>query len=300
MAECFCRIGDIELCYETFGSPGDPALLLIMGLGTQMLGWDEEFCEDLAGRGFHVVRYDNRDIGRSTILDTYPAPTFGQLLRRDRHAASYTLAEMAADGVGLLDHLDIERAHLVGASMGGMIAQTIAARRPDRVLSLTSIMSSTGSRISGQPALRTYRKFLRPVSRDRQRYIDQSADLFRWIGSPGFDRDEATFRDLLGRMYDRGHHPSASSRQLAAILASGNRTPELRGITAPTLVIHGTNDRLIAPSGGRATARAIPGARLLMIEGMGHDLPRGVWSQMLDAIVENAARAVMPAARQAA
>jgi pimeloyl-ACP methyl ester carboxylesterase len=300
MAESFCRIGDIELCYETFGNPADPALLLIMGLGTQMLGWDEEFCEDLAGRGFHVVRYDNRDIGRSTILDTYPAPTLGQLLRRDRQAAAYTLAEMAADGVGLLDHLGIERAHLVGASMGGMIAQTIAARRPDRVLSLTSIMSSTGSRISGQPALRTYRRFLRPVSRDRQRYIDQAADLFHWIGSPGFDRDEATFRDLLGRMYDRGHHPSATSRQLAAILASGNRTPELRGITAPTLVIHGTNDRLIAPSGGRATARAVPGARLLMIEGMGHDLPRGAWPQMLDAIVENAARAAAPTIRRAA
>jgi pimeloyl-ACP methyl ester carboxylesterase len=184
--------------------------------------------------------------------------------------------------------------------MGGMIAQTIAGRRPDRVLSLTSIMSSTGSRISGQPALRTYRKFLRPVSRDRQRYIDQATDLFHWIGSPGFDRDEATLRDLLGRMYDRGHHPSAASRQLAAILASGNRTPELRSITAPTLVIHGTKDRLIAPSGGRATARAIPGARLLMIEGMGHDLPRGAWPQMLDAIVENAGRAVVPAARQAA
>jgi pimeloyl-ACP methyl ester carboxylesterase len=300
MAESFCRIGDIELCYETFGNPGDPALLLIMGLGTQMLGWDEEFCEDLAGRGFHVVRYDNRDIGRSTILDTYPAPTLGQLLRRDRHAAAYTLTEMAADGVGLLDHLGLERAHLVGASMGGMIAQTIAGRRPDRVLSLTSIMSSTGSRISGQPALRTYRKFLRPVSRDRQRYIDQATDLFHWIGSPGFDRDEATLRDLLGRMYDRGHHPSAASRQLAAILASGNRTPELRGITAPTLVIHGTKDRLIAPSGGRATARAIPGARLLMIEGMGHDLPRGAWPQMLDAIVENAGRERVQTARQAA
>jgi pimeloyl-ACP methyl ester carboxylesterase len=300
MAECFCRIGDIELCYETFGDPADPALLLIMGLGTQMLGWDEEFCEDLAGRGFHVIRYDNRDIGRSTILDTYPAPTLGQLLRRDRRAAAYTLAEMAADGVGLLDHLGIERAHLVGASMGGMIAQTIAARRPDRVLSLTSIMSSTGSRITGQPALRTYRRFLRPVSRDRQRYIDQGAELFHWIGSPGFDRDEAPLRDLLGRMYDRGHHPSAPSRQLAAILASGNRTPELRGITAPTLVIHGTKDRLIAPSGGRATARSIPGARLLMIEGMGHDLPRGAWPQILDAIIENAARAVAPAARRAA
>jgi pimeloyl-ACP methyl ester carboxylesterase len=300
MVECFCRVGDIELCYETFGDAAEPTLLLIMGLGTQMLGWDEEFCEALAGRGFHVVRYDNRDIGRSTILDTYPAPTMGQILRRDRRSAAYTLVEMAADGVGLLDHLGIERAHLVGASMGGMIAQTIAARRPERVLSLTSIMSSTGSRISGQPALRTYRKFLRPVSRDRQRYIDQAAELFQWIGSSGFDHDEAALRDLLGRMYDRGHHPSATSRQLAAILASGNRTAELRRITAPTLVIHGTNDRLIAPSGGRATARAIPGARLVLIEGMGHDLPRGAWPQMLDAIVENAARAVAPAARRAA
>ena len=300
MAESFCRVGDIELCYETFGDPADPALLLIMGLGTQMLGWDDEFCEALAGRGFHVIRYDNRDIGRSTILDTYPAPTLGQLLRRDKRAVAYTIADLAADGVGLLDHLGIERAHLVGASMGGMIAQTIAARRPERVLSLASIMSSTGSRITGQPALRTYRRFLRPVSSDRQRYIDQATDLFHWIGSPGFDRDEAALRDLLGRMYDRGHHPSATSRQLAAILASGNRTADLRRITAPTVVIHGTDDRLIAPSGGRATARAIPGARLLMIEGMGHDLPRGAWPQILDAIAENAARAAAPAAHQAA
>jgi pimeloyl-ACP methyl ester carboxylesterase len=300
MAESFCRVGDIELCYETFGDPAGPALLLIMGLGTQMLGWDEEFCTELAGRGFHVVRYDNRDIGRSTILDTYPAPTLGQLVRRDLRAASYTLAEMAADGVGLLDHLGIERAHLVGASMGGMIAQTIAARRPERVLSLVSIMSSTGSRISGQPALRTYRRFLRPLSNERDRYIEQAADLFHWIGSPGFDRDERALRDLLGRMHDRGHHPSATSRQLAAILASGNRSSELRRITAPTLVIHGTKDRLVAPSGGRATARAIPGARLLMIEGMGHDLPRGAWPQILDAIVETTARAVAPATRQAA
>jgi pimeloyl-ACP methyl ester carboxylesterase len=300
MAESFCRVGDIELCYETFGDPADPALLLIMGLGTQMLGWDEEFCRELAHRGFHVVRYDNRDIGRSTILDSYPAPTLGQLLRRDRRAAGYTLAEMAADGVGLLDHLGIERAHLVGASMGGMIAQTIAARRPERVLSLVSIMSSTGSRLSGQPALRTYRKFLRPVPSDREGYVEQAADLFHWIGSPGFDHDEAAMRDLLGRMYDRGHHPSASGRQLAAILASGNRTAELRRITAPTLVIHGTNDRLVAPSGGRATARAIPGARLLTIEGMGHDLPRGAWPQILDAIVETTARATPASQREAA
>jgi pimeloyl-ACP methyl ester carboxylesterase len=295
MAESFCRIGDIDLCYETFGDPADPAVLLIMGLGTQMLGWQEEFCEQLAARGFFVVRYDNRDIGRSTVLGEAPIPTIGQILRRDKRAASYTLAEMAADGVGLLDHLGIERAHLVGASMGGMIAQTIAARRPERVLSLCSIMSSTGSRWRGQPALRTYSKFLKPMSGDRQGYIDQAADLFAWIGSPGFDRDEPALRDFLGRMYDRGHDPGSSARQLAAILASGDRTTELRHITAPTVVIHGTNDKLVAPSGGRATARAIPGARLVTMKGMGHDLPRGAWPQILDAIVENAARAAAPA-----
>ena len=295
MAESFCRVGDIELCYEAFGDPADPAMLLIMGLGTQMLGWQEEFCEQLAARGFFVVRYDNRDIGRSTILGEAPVPTLGQIIRRDKRAASYTLAEMAADGVGLLDHLGIERAHVVGASMGGMIAQTIAARRPERVLSLVSIMANTGSRWSGQPALRTYPKFLRPLSSDRQTYIDQAADLFAWIGSPGFDRDEPALRDLLGRMYDRGHDPGSTARQLSAILASGDRTAELRHITAPTVVIHGTADKLVAPSGGRATARAIPGARLVMIKGMGHDLPRGAWPQMLDAIVENATRTAAPA-----
>ena len=291
MTESFCRIGDVDLCYETFGDPADPTMLLIMGLGTQMLGWHEDFCTDLAGRGFHVIRYDNRDIGRSTILSGASVPTLGQIVRRDKRAASYTLAEMAADGVGLLDHLAIERAHLVGVSMGGMIAQTIAARRPERVLSLTSIMSSTGSRWRGQPALRTYRKFLRPVAADRATYIAETAALFDIIGSPGFERDDASLHDLLGAMYDRGHDPASVSRQLAAIVASGNRTEELHRITAPTLVIHGTADRLVAPSGGRATARAIPGARLLMIKGMGHDLPRGAWPQLIDAIVENAGRA---------
>jgi pimeloyl-ACP methyl ester carboxylesterase len=300
MAESFCRVGgDIEICFETFGDPADPALLLVMGLGTQMLGWHEDFCNDLAGRGLHVIRYDNRDIGRSTILTDAPVPTLGQILRRDRRAASYTLAEMAADGVGLLDHLGIERAHLVGVSMGGMIAQTIAARRPERVLSLTSIMSSTGSRWRGQPALKTYRQFLRPVSTDRATYIAQTAALFDIIGSPGFEREDDALRELLGAMYDRGHDPGSVTRQLAAILASGNRTAELRRITAPTLVIHGTADKLVAPSGGRATARAIPGARLLMIEGMGHDLPRGAWPQLIGAIVENTGRAATPSAAPA-
>ena len=295
MAESFCRVGDIELCYETFGDPADPPMLLIMGLGTQMLGWHEEFCEQLAKRGFHVVRYDNRDIGRSTILGEAPVPTLGQIIRRDKGAASYTLADMAADGVGLLDHLGIERAHVVGASMGGMIAQTIAARRPERVLTLVSIMSSTGSRWRGQPALRTYSKFLRPMPGDREGYIEQAAGLFAWIGSPGFDRDEPALRELLGRMYDRGHDVGSSTRQLAAIVASGDRTAELRRITAPTVVIHGTADKLVARSGGRATARAIPGARLVMIEGMGHDLPRGAWPQILDAIEACARRAGQPA-----
>ncbi|MGZ6621985.1 MAG: alpha/beta fold hydrolase [Solirubrobacteraceae bacterium] len=302
MAESFCRVGDIEICFETFGDPADPALLLVMGLGTQMLGWHEDFCADLAGRGFHVIRYDNRDIGRSTILSSAPVPSLGQIVRRDKRAASYSLAEMAADGVGLLDHLEIERAHVVGVSMGGMIAQTIAARRPERVLSLTSIMSSTGSRWCGQPALKTYRQFLRPVSTDRATYIAQTAALFDIIGSPGFERDDDDLRTLLGRMYDRGHDAGSVTRQLAAILASGDRTSELHRITAPTLVIHGTADKLVAPSGGRATARAIPGARLLMIEGMGHDLPRGAWPQLIDAIVENTTHAAPAPAgdRQAA
>ena len=298
MTESFCRIGDVELCYETFGDPADPTMLLIMGLGTQMLGWDTAFCEQLAARGFHVIRYDNRDIGHSTILDDFPAPTLGQIVRRDKGVVAYTLADMAADGVGLLDHLGIERAHLVGASMGGMIAQVIAARRPERVLSLVSIMSNTGSRLSGQPALSTYRLFLRPISRERDAYVRQAAELFEHIGSRGFDKDEDAFLEMLGAMHDRGHSPGSSSRQLAAILTAGNRTAELRHITAPTLVIHGTADRLIRPSGGRATARAIPGAHLLTIEGMGHDLPRAAWPRILDAIEVNARRA--EPARQAA
>jgi pimeloyl-ACP methyl ester carboxylesterase len=294
MPESYCTVGEIELCYETFGDAGDPAMLLVMGLGTQMLGWHEELCAELAGRGFFVIRFDNRDIGRSTLLDTVRPPTLRQLVLRDKSAASYTLAEMANDAVGLLDHLGIERAHVVGASMGGMIAQTIAARHPGRVLSLVSIMSNTGSRFNGQPALRTYSAFLRPVPRDREAYVEQTIELFRRIGSPGFERDEDDLRRMLGRAFDRGHDPASSGRQLAAIFASGDRTDELRRITAPTLVIHGTADRLVAVSGGKATAKAIPGARLLLVEGMGHDLPRGAWPQILDAIVENAGRSRQP------
>jgi pimeloyl-ACP methyl ester carboxylesterase len=290
MAEELARIGDIDICYETFGGADDPALLLVMGLGTQMIAWPEEFCRRLAGRGFFVIRYDNRDVGRSTHLRRRP-PTIRQLLLRDKRAAAYSLADMAADGIGLLDRLGIERAHVAGASMGGMIAQTMAARHPHRVLSLASLMSNTGHRWKGTPGLSVYPIFLRRPAVDREGAVESFVSVFRQIGSPGFPFDEAKTRQAAGLSYDRGYNPAGAGRQLAAIIAAGDRTEELRGITAPTLVIHGTEDRMVRPSGGRATAAAIPGAQLLLIDGMGHDLPVGAWDRMIDAIVANARRA---------
>jgi pimeloyl-ACP methyl ester carboxylesterase len=291
MPEEIARIGDVELCYETFGDRGDPALLLVMGLATQMLGWRAAFCEELARRGFHVIRFDNRDVGRSTKFSSHRPPTVAQLLRRDASAAAYTLADMADDGVGLLDCLGIGRAHVVGASMGGMIAQTIAFRHPDRALSLASIMSNTGARWSGQPSLSMYSVLLKRAPRDRDGFIEHHMRVFARIGSPGFPRDEDDLREMAGASFDRGHDPAAAGRQLAAILASGDRTEQLASIRVPTVVIHGTEDKLVAPSGGRATAKAIPGARLVTIEGMGHDLPRGAWPRIVDAIADNATRA---------
>jgi pimeloyl-ACP methyl ester carboxylesterase len=295
MSEAFCTVnGDVELCYETFGDPSDPAVVLVMGLATQMVGWHEDFCEAFAERGYHVIRFDNRDIGRSQKM-TGPVPTIRQLVLRDKRAARYTLEDMALDGFALLDHLGIERAHVVGVSMGGMIAQTMAARHPERVLSLVSWMSNTGARWSGQPWPTLYPAMLRKPPRDRGGYIQHGIDLFHKIGSPGFPRDDEQLREIAARSYDRGLNPAGSTRQLAAIIASGDRTPLLRTITVPTVVIHGTKDRLVPVSGGRATAKAIPGARLVLIVGMGHDLPRGAWTRMLDAIEENAARAGEPA-----
>jgi pimeloyl-ACP methyl ester carboxylesterase len=294
MAEQFCTVNDVELCFETFGDPADPAMLLVMGLATQMVGWPDEFCEQLVARGFHVIRFDNRDVGRSQKM-TLPVPTLRQLLLRDKRAARYTLEHLSDDGFGLLDHLGIERAHLVGVSMGGMIVQTMAGRRPERVLSLASIMSNTGARWSGQPSPRMYPVLLRKPPGEREAYVRHAVELFRTIGSPDFP-DNDDLRVIAERSYDRGLNPAGSLRQLAAIIASGDRTPLLRTITAPTVVIHGTKDKLVPPSGGRATARAIPGARLVKIDGMGHDLPRAAWPRMLDAIVDNAARAGEPAA----
>src|SRR4051794_13083998 len=291
MAEQMASVNGIELCYETFGERDRPALLLIMGLGGQMIWWDDEFCAALADRGFHVVRYDNRDIGRSTIFRDAPVPKPWDLLRANKRAASYSLEDMADDGIALLDHLCIGKAHIVGASMGGMIAQTMAIRHPDRVLSLTSIMSTTGDRGVGKARWRLYPALLRPSPSDRAKYIDTFAKTFKAIGSPGFPFDENRARDLAGRSFDRSFNPAGSARQLAAIVSAPDRTPMLRDVRVPTVVIHGSDDKLVAPSGGRATAEAIPGARLVMIPGMGHDMPPEVWPRMLDAIEQTATEA---------
>jgi pimeloyl-ACP methyl ester carboxylesterase len=288
VSEQQCDVGrGISLCYETFGDAGDPPVLLIMGLGTQMIAWHEDFCRELAGHGFHVVRFDNRDVGHSTHLRGAP-PTRTQLLTRSRRAARYSLADMAEDAAGLLRELGLEPAHVVGASMGGMIAQVLAARHRGSVRSLTSIMSNTGSLLSGQPSLRVYSTFLRQAPPEREAYIRHMTAVFELIGSPAPRQDLDQVRELIAQSYDRDHDPAGPGRQLAAIIASGNRTPELRRIVAPTLVIHGASDRLVGPSGGRATARAIRGARLMMVEGMGHDLPHDLWSTIIDAIAGHA------------
>jgi pimeloyl-ACP methyl ester carboxylesterase len=300
MPEEFCDVGrGVTLCYEGFGDPDDTPILLIMGLATQMIAWHEDFCAELADRGFYVVRFDNRDIGRSTHFGFRP-PSLRQMLRRRLNPEQYTLSDMAEDTAELMRKLEIAPAHVVGASMGGMIAQMLAAEHPEVVRSLTSIMSTTGSRWHGQPALSVYPYLLRPPPRDRDGYIERSAEVFGLVGSTGFPRDEQYIRDRAGRSYDRGFDVRAGGRQLGAIVASGDRTRKLAAIKAPTLVIHGTVDKMVRPSGGRATAKAIPDARLLMIEGMGHDLPRGVWPQIIDAVAEHARAADGSRARTAA
>ena len=288
MAEQLCDIGGaITLCYETFGSESDPPMLLIMGLGGQMILWPDDFCGQLADRGFYVVRFDNRDIGRSTRIHGKP-PSAGQLLRRKISPVLYDLGDMADDAAGLLSKLGLAPAHVVGVSMGGMIAQSLAARRPDTVRSLVSIMSMTGSRWAGQPALKIYPYLLGAAPTEREAYIEHMSRMFAKIGSTGLPQDSALIRDTMARSYDRGHDPAGPGRQLGAIVASGDRTAECRTITAPTLVIHGSKDPMVSPSGGRATAKAIPGARLMTVEGMGHDLPEAAWPKIIPAIADHA------------
>jgi pimeloyl-ACP methyl ester carboxylesterase len=289
--ERFVDAGEgIRLCWQAFGDPADPPLLLIAGLGQQLVSWPDGFCEALAAHRLHVVRFDNRDVGRSTRANV-PPPTTPRLLAGRFRPGQYVLADLARDAAGLLTALELAPAHVVGASMGGMIGQMLAAQHPRSVRSLVSIMSTTGARRTGRPAASTMRRMLARPTADRDAAIERTVAMFRHIGSAGFPFDAAAVRALAGVSYDRGHDPAGTGRQLAGIIRSGDRTAELRRITAPTLVVHGDRDRMVHPSGARATAAAIPGARLETIAGMGHDLPAGVWPRLVELIADHAARA---------
>jgi pimeloyl-ACP methyl ester carboxylesterase len=291
MGEMTARTNGIEIAYEEFGDQRDPTILLIMGLGVQMLGWDAEFCALLAARGFRVVRFDNRDAGRSTRVEGGPRPDVIAVLAGNVGSVSYTLSDMADDCLGLLDHLEVPAAHLVGASLGGMIGQVLAIERPERAHSLASMMSTTGNPAVGQPHPEALPALMTRPPADRDGYAEFAVSAWRVIGSPGFDPDEDALRARARASYDRGVNPDGTARQLVAIIASGDRTEALAALEIPTVVIHGTEDVLIDVSGGRATAAAIPGAELTLIEGMGHDLPRALWPRFADLIVANAERA---------
>lgn len=285
----------VELEYESFGAPGDRPLLLVMGLGAQMILWDEAFCALLAGRGFYVIRYDNRDVGLSTKLDAAGVPNlleaFASAAQGQAIDAPYTLSDMAADAAGLLDALGLETAHVVGASMGGMIVQTLAIEHPQRLRSMTSIMSTTGNPALPPPDASAIGALTTPAPAERAAAIEHQVRLWRVIGSPGFPFDETRVRARATRSFDRGVSPDGRVRQLVAILASGNRKLALGGVRTPSLVIHGAADPLVPLAGGRDTAEAIPGAELLVLEGMGHDLPEPLWPTVADAIAKHAERA---------
>lgn len=282
----------IRIEYETFGDSSASPLLLIMGLGAQMILWDEQFCEQLAAKGHYVIRFDNRDIGLSTKFNEAGIPNvmeaMSAIMSGEAISSPYSLNDMADDSVGLLDTLNIDKAHICGASMGGMIAQTVAIRHPDRVLSLTSIMSSTGDRSLPQGTPDAMAVLLTPAPQEREASIEHSLKVWRTIAGPGFPLDEERIRNRATLSYDRCFNPAGVARQLIAVMAHGDRTPALDSVTAPTLVIHGADDPLVPVECGKATAEAIPGADILIIDGMGHDLPPGAWPQIVDAITANA------------
>jgi pimeloyl-ACP methyl ester carboxylesterase len=284
------QTNNITLEYEIIGPENGPPLLLIMGLGMQMIAWPEGFCAKLVEVGFRVIRFDNRDVGLSTKLDHLGSPNipleFIKFMMRLPLKSPYLIDDMARDAAGLLDQLGIERAHVAGASLGGMIAQNLAANFPGKVLSLTSIMSTTGRRSLPGPTSKARRALLTPPAKrgDISGAIARMKNIFRIIGSPGFIESEAGLDDLCGRHVLRSYHPPGSARQLVAIAASGDRTGTVRRIVAPTLVIHGKDDPLVPVAAGIDTAREIRHAKLCVIEGMGHDLPTGLHQRLVDEI----------------
>jgi len=285
----------IQIAWDERGPKDGPALLLIMGLGVSLVFWDDGFCDLLAAKGFRVIRLDNRDVGQSTKLDEHGVPNvhqaFAALMMRQPISAPYLLSDMARDSIGLLDELGIQRAHVVGASMGGMIAQTMAIEHPDRVASLTSIMSSTGDPTLPMGTPQAMAMLLTPPPSDREGYLMRASEVWRVIGSPGFPFDEKRVLERAAEHFDRGYHPSGVARQLVGVLASGDRTAKLREIETPTLVIHGAGDPLVPAAAGKATAAAIPGAELMLVEGMGHDLAPEAWPEIVDGIARLATRA---------
>jgi len=277
----------IDIAYQRLGPANAPLVLLIMGVGGQSIAWPDDFCHALVSHGLQIVRFDNRDVGLSTHLTDAPLPNLPAALAGDLSSVSYTLSDMAADAVGLMDVLGFRKAHLVGASMGGFIAQTMAIEHPDRVRSLTSMMSTTGSTQVGQPSPEVLREvFSGPPATTREEVIEQRIRASRAVGSPGYPTDETEVAEQAGRAWDRSHDPIGVARQAIASVASGDRTERLRRLHVPTLVIHGLADRMCDVSGGRATAEAIPGAELVLIEGMGHNLPPGLRSQLAGRIAE--------------
>jgi pimeloyl-ACP methyl ester carboxylesterase len=286
------RVNGIDICYEIFGDANAEPMLLIMGLGAQMVLWDDAFCEQIAARGFRVVRFDNRDIGQSSKLSGGKRLTPMELLKlrflKIPVAAPYKLGDMAEDTIGLMDQLGIASAHLVGASMGGMIAQEIAISFPQRVRSLTSIMSTTGNPSVPPPTRAAAALLMAPPPTTRAEYLARFAQTWKMLRVGSFPEDEAFDRTRAERCFERGLNPAGVGRQLRAILGSGSRKERLRGVTAPTLVIHGTVDPLVHPAGGKDTAASIPGAKLMMVEGMGHAIPIPMWPQIIDAIDQHA------------
>jgi pimeloyl-ACP methyl ester carboxylesterase len=282
----------VHLCCESFGPLDAPPIVLVMGLGAQMIAWDEAFCLALVERGYRVIRFDNRDIGKSTRLDQFDVPNTLALMAKAaigmKLAVPYTLADMANDTVGLMDALGLARAHVVGASMGGGIVQEMAMRRPDRLLSMTSIMSSTGDPKLPPPTAEATALLFSPAPLQREAYIAHHAKMLKTLRGPHFGEDTISDRDRAAQAFDRGLNPPGVARQLAAIFASGNRTAALAGVKTRTLVIHGDADPLIRVEGGQATAKAIAGARLEIIPGMGHSLPRPTWPRIIDTIADHA------------